>query len=162
MTRSPRPASASDVHQEFPARRASRLSPAVRVRLRFLVAGLGIGWIWIRQSGEPLWEHAVRPAILVLIVVPVISALRRRVRRARNLPPPRHLRISRLLAAKLALIAGALGATVLVGMWTSHADTYVALGLVVVVAVVGPILLPHFVGAKYDPPEAPGGADSSR
>jgi low temperature requirement protein LtrA len=106
--------------------------------------GLILGVVWAAHAAEPLWEHAARTLALMLVALPLLTVLLRRkqARAGRRMPKLRHFNI---LTAKVALVAVASGAEWLLGRTTDNADRIVAIGIVVVVAVVGPRISRFFV-----------------
>ena len=121
---------------------SARVAP---VRLVYLVMGIVIGGVWALNGGTPLWEHAAKTLALVLTVPFVIHWLRaRRERRAGITGRPR-LALRRLIAAKLSLVAVALGVNAALDGHVPGADYIVAAGLAAAVALLGPLLHPHLL-----------------
>ncbi|MBM4791636.1 hypothetical protein HXP44_06055 [Streptomyces sioyaensis] len=105
----------------------------------YLVAGLVMGGVWAWNQGSPLWEHAVKLLVLLFVAAPLLHRARSR-RAARR--PARRLQLSfvRLAAAKIALVALAIGASWLLEDSMRHPDLAVAAGLTSVITVLGPLL----------------------
>ncbi|MEV7465647.1 hypothetical protein AB0O20_03900 [Streptomyces kronopolitis] len=110
----------------------------------YLVAGLVMGGIWAWNHGAPLWEHAVKLLVVLFVGAPLLHLARGR-RAARR--PPRRLRLSfvRLAAAKVALVALALGASWLLEGSMTDPDLAVAAGLTTVITLLGPFLHRHLM-----------------
>ncbi|MGW5641621.1 hypothetical protein ACWEV3_19995 [Saccharopolyspora sp. NPDC003752] len=104
------------------------------VRLGYAVAALVIGGAWAFGWDVPVWEHALRLFVLVLVLPPIVHLARRRLGRlASAYPPLRHL-----VVAKVLLVVGAVGLELLLDQWTWWAPFITAAGLAVAVAVGGP------------------------
>ncbi|WP_027946817.1 hypothetical protein [Amycolatopsis taiwanensis] len=119
------------------------------VRLGYTAAGLAIGVAWALGWDRPIWEHALRLLVLVLVVPPIIHLVRRRTGRTAGHPPLRHL-----VVAKVLLVAAAIGLEVLLDHWTSWSALLTALALTITVAVGGPSLhhtLLRRISADRDP-----------
>ncbi|MFK0160384.1 hypothetical protein ACIQVK_51070 [Streptomyces sp. NPDC090493] len=123
--------------------------PSRRTRRVYLIIGLALGFVWTAHSAEPPWEHAARTLGLMLVILPVATRLlrRRQERTGVQLPELRHVNV---FAAKIALVAAALGAEWLLDKSTDHADRFVAMGIAVVVASIGPHLTRFFVKQEAD------------
>jgi hypothetical protein len=119
---------------------AQRMSPQTKVLVGYLIAGVVIGAMWLGQAGHSLAEHALRLVALMAIVMALTTAVQRR-RAAQGRLVKKHP-IGRFLAMKLGLVAAAVVADLALAQWVTTPDPWVALGLVVVVAVGGPLLHP--------------------
>ncbi|WIY01618.1 hypothetical protein QRX60_47655 [Amycolatopsis mongoliensis] len=108
-----------------------------KTRSRFLALGLLLGVLWYVNGSRPLWEHALRMLVLMIVVLVALELLARRRYHGNERP---HIRHGWIIGAKLALLAVAVGADWLLAQWTSRANLIVAIGLAVVVAVAGPRL----------------------
>ncbi|MFE2226649.1 hypothetical protein [Streptomyces kronopolitis] len=110
----------------------------------YLAAGLVMGGIWAWNHGAPLWEHAVKLLVVLFVGAPLLHLARGR-RAARR--PPRRFRLSfvRLAAAKVALVALALGASWLLEGSMTDPDLAVAAGLTTVITLLGPFLHRHLM-----------------
>jgi hypothetical protein len=109
---------------------------------RYALAGLILGATWAWHEHQSPWGHALRVAILLLLVGPVIRFVRRRYAPhwGHNLAEAVQLR--GWLLAKLLLIFVAIGLEILLRQWLSYntAAEFVALCLGVTVALGGPPL----------------------
>ncbi|RKT87412.1 hypothetical protein SAMN05421805_113125 [Saccharopolyspora antimicrobica] len=104
------------------------------VRLGYAVAALVIGGAWAFGWDVPLWQHALRLLVIVLVLPPIVHLARRRLRRpVTAYPPMRHL-----VVAKVLLVAGAVGLELLLNRWTWWAPFITAAALAATVAVGGP------------------------
>jgi ABC-type amino acid transport system permease subunit len=122
-------------------------SSAPDTRRLYWTAGLVMGAIWAWNQGEPLWEHAVKLLVLLFVVAPAAHfALQRRARRENATGP--HLSFPRLVAAKVALVALALGAAWLLRPAMTHADLVIAAGLALTIIAFGPRLHPYLLTAR--------------
>jgi hypothetical protein len=115
------------------------------VRIRFLVPGIVFGVLWYANRDTPLWEHAVRMLVIMVVVLAAIELLADRHNGQKRAP---HLAHGRVIGAKLGLLAIAVVAEWALDHWTEQASAVVAVGLVVVTAVVGPALRHHCVRAS--------------
>jgi hypothetical protein len=111
-----------------------------RERVQYLVIGLVIGTLWIVHRNEPVWEHAAR-TLVVLVAVPLLAApVLAWWRKRHGSANTRHVSLVRFVAAKALLVGVALGVDVLLSLWLPGvADVVVAGGLVVAIAVLGPL-----------------------
>jgi hypothetical protein len=123
---------AAPIHSHTPA--------TTRERVQYLVIGLVIGALWIVHSNEPLWEHAAR-TLAVLVAVPLLAApVLAWWRKRRGATDARQLSLVRFVAAKALLVGVALGVDVLLSLWLPGvADYVVAVGLLLAIAVLGPL-----------------------
>lgn len=103
-----------------------------------------MGFLWAAHAAEPAWEHALRTLLVMLAVLPCVALLLRRRRSRSGVRLPR-LRHRNVVAAKIILVAGALGAEWLLTGVTDRASRYVAIGITLVVALLGPHLSRFFV-----------------
>jgi len=115
------------------------------VRLVYLVVGIVIGGVWALNSGTPLWEHAAKTLALVLTVPFLIHWLRARRERRAGITGRPQLALRRLVAAKLSLVAVALGVNAALDGHVPDADYIVAAGLTAAIALLGPLLHPHLL-----------------
>ncbi|GAA2104327.1 hypothetical protein GCM10009801_79870 [Streptomyces albiaxialis] len=109
-------------------------SAGAGLRLAYASAGLLIGGAWAYGKDMPLWEHALRLGLIVVVVPPVLHLLRSR----RGGPAARHLPLRHLVAAKVLLILGAAGMELLLDPLTAWASFVTAAALAAVVAIGGP------------------------
>lgn len=118
------------------------LGVPLRLWVRYALAGLILGATWVWHENQSPWAHALRVAIVLLFVGPVIRFVRRRYapRSGHNLADAVHVR--GWLVAKLALIILAICLELLLQQWLSYhvAAEVVALCLGVTVALGGPPL----------------------
>lgn len=135
-------------HQTIDPRSNQKSDGSLEARRRALVAagisGLVIGGLWALQSGESLWEHAVRFGILLFVVAPFLTW---RLSRTKAAGAVKRLRIGRLIVAKGALLLGALAATAALRPLTGAADYIVAVAMFLTVTYVGPRLVPWLAPA---------------
>lgn len=115
----------------------------MKTRSRYLILGVILGLFWYVNGAQPLWQHALRMLLIMAGVLIVLELLARRRHRGGGDRP--HIAHGRIIAAKLVLLAVAVGAEWLLDLYTSRADLIVAIGLAVVVAVAGPPLEHHLV-----------------
>jgi hypothetical protein len=112
--------------------RARMARAAKRPHSHYLIAGLAVGGLWLLNAHKSLLYHAVQ----MLIVMSVLTTLQIALDRRHDRTPA----YARLIGAKLALIVVAVGAGWLLAPVTSRSNTIVAVGLVVLIAAVGPVL----------------------
>jgi hypothetical protein len=122
--------------------RTSLLGIESTVWVRYLVVGLILGAAWVWQEGESPWAHALRVAILLVFVAPVVRWVRQRYATKRGRGPGIGVPVRGWLLAKLVLVSIALAIEVLLEQWLSlsAATEIAALCLAVTVAVAGPLL----------------------
>ncbi|WP_189264959.1 hypothetical protein [Streptomyces fuscichromogenes] len=103
-----------------------------------------IGALWLVQSG-PLWQHALRLSLIVLVVAPLAHLVqsRRRSRGEQSHGPRPSL--PRLVAAKIALLVIAVIGTWLLTPVLPHTEIVVTLAVAVIIAVLGPVLHPYML-----------------
>jgi hypothetical protein len=113
---------------------------ALTIRIRYLVAGLVLGLVWVWHADEPLWEHVLRLVIVVLILAPLLRLAPQvlGVRRVRT----RGVSWPRLLAAKVPLLALAVVADWGLRHWVTATASGLVTGgaLAAAVATLGPVL----------------------
>ncbi|MDI3404070.1 hypothetical protein [Streptomyces cavernicola] len=105
------------------------------LRLAYAAAGLLIGGAWLYGRDMPLWEHALRLCVIVVVVPPVLHLIRSRLRRY---SADRHLPLRRLVVAKVLLVAAAVAVELVLDPLTAWASFVTAAALAAVVAVGGP------------------------
>ncbi|NLU68282.1 hypothetical protein [Streptomyces sp. HNM0574] len=120
------------------------------LRIAYVVAGLAIGGAWAYGRDMPLWEHALRLCVIVVVVPPVLHLVRRRLRR----PAARHLPLRQLVLAKVLLVLGAVAVELLLEPLTAGASLITAAALAAVVALGGPSWHRNRHGAA-GPPRTP-------
>jgi arylsulfatase len=128
------------------------------VWVRYVVIGLILGGTWVWQENEAPWTHAIRVAVLLVFVAPVIRWVRRRYRKGSARQLGGGVFVSGWIAAKLVLVMLALGLELLLEQWMSRngAAEIVALCLGVTVAIAGPLLHERLVAGWRRPhPAAP-------
>jgi hypothetical protein len=110
--------------------------------VRYALAGLILGATWVWHENQSPWIHAIRVAIVLLFVGPVIRWVQQRyaTRAGRHLPG--RIRMRGWIVAKLVLVILAIGLELLLRQPLSHnaAAEMTALSLGVAVAVCGPPL----------------------
>ena len=116
------------------------------VRLWYLVAGLFMGAAWAWNRGTPLWEHAVKLLVLMVVVSAVLSWQQRRGSRGAHQGP--QVSIPRLVAAKVLLVAAAVAANWLLAGRVAKPDLIVATCLALFVALLGPHLHSRLIGYR--------------
>jgi hypothetical protein len=106
------------------------------------VRGAILGVLWYLNGGTPLWEHAIRMFLVMVVALVVLELLARRKHDTGD-----RLRIAHwwIIAAKLALLVLAISAEWLLRQWTNRANLIIAIGLAAVVALCGPMLQPHLI-----------------
>ncbi|MCX4844517.1 hypothetical protein [Streptomyces sp. NBC_00893] len=113
----------------------SRSKPtATGLRLAYATAGLLIGGAWAYGRDMPLWEHALRLCVIVVVVPPVLHLIRRRLRRS----AVHHLPLRHLIVAKVLLVVGAVVVQLSLDPLTARTSLLTAVALTAVVAVGGP------------------------
>jgi hypothetical protein len=105
---------------------------AKQPRSHYLIAGLAVGGLWLLNGDKSLLYHAVQ----MLAVMSVLTVLQIVLDRRHGGTPA----YARLIGAKLGLVAVAVGAEWLLAPVTSRSNTIVAVGLVVLITAVGPVL----------------------
>jgi hypothetical protein len=98
----------------------------------YLLIGLVLGGLWILNRDKSLLFHAVQMLVVMSLFTGVQIVLRRRAREV--------LPYTRLVVPKLVLVALAVGAEWLLRSVTSRSNAIVAVGLVVLITAVGPVL----------------------
>jgi hypothetical protein len=98
----------------------------------YLLIGLVLGGLWILNRDKSLLFHAVQMLIVMSLFTGFQIVLRRRAREV--------LPYTRLVVPKLVLVALAVGAEWLLRSVTSRSNLIVAVGLVVLITAVGPVL----------------------
>ncbi|MDH6128104.1 hypothetical protein [Kitasatospora sp. GP82] len=123
------------------------------IRVGYALVGAFLAWRWATGGSEPAWEHGLQVLATMAALMALLQlARRRRIRRVGWSVLDRvPLRI--LLPAKVLLVAVALGAQWLLARWTSEAQSIVALGLFLVIAVGGPVLHRRGAGSAGRPGE---------
>lgn len=106
------------------------------LRLAYAAIGLLIGGAWALGQNTPPWEHTLRLLVVVVVIPPFLHLLRQRVRRIASIQPP----LRPMVAAKVLLLAAALGLDVLLARWTEGAELITAAALALTVAIGGPVL----------------------
>jgi hypothetical protein len=118
----------------------------IGTRIVVIVIAVGLGSLLARL----VTHHSDAPKLVLLrlallaLSIPWQVRLERR-RQALGLPPRVPVRSSRIIAAKLLLVALALGADWLLGRWTANADLIVAAAIFAAVALAGPKLNRYLV-----------------
>ncbi|WP_371792219.1 hypothetical protein OG285_24655 [Streptomyces sp. NBC_01471] len=112
--------------------------PSRGVRAGYLVAGLVMAGMWFRGAGLPVWEHALRVLVLILVVPPLIHLVRRRRERRTGRAPSRRVPLRRLVALKVTLVAAAVCCDWLLGLRLPEPGAITAVGLLLAVALGGP------------------------
>jgi hypothetical protein len=98
----------------------------------YLLIGLVLGGLWILNRDKSLLFHAVQMLVVMSLFTGIQIVLRRGAREV--------LPYTRLVVPKLVLVALALGAEWLLRSVTSRSNAIVAVGLVVLITAVGPVL----------------------
>jgi hypothetical protein len=98
----------------------------------YLLIGLVLGGLWILNRDKSLLFHAVQMLVVMSLFTGVQIVLRRRAGEV--------LPYTRLVVPKLVLVALAVGAEWLLASATSRSNAIVAVGLVVLVTALGPVL----------------------
>lgn len=126
--------------------------------VRYALAGLILGATWVWHENQSPWIHAIRVAIVLLFVGPVIRWVQRRYATRGGRHPPGGMRIRGWMVAKLALVILAIGLELLLRQSLSHnaAAEITGLCLGVAVAVCGPLLHRWLAEGGRRPHPAPG------
>ena len=130
--RAPATGAMSQPPESLPRRPTRSGQTAQYTHAHYLMIGLVLGGLWILNRDKSLLFHAVQMLVVMSLFTGVQIMLRRRAREA--LPYPR------LVVPKLVLVALAVGAEWLLASVTSRSNAIVAVGLVVLVTAVGPVL----------------------
>jgi hypothetical protein len=118
--------------------RESRLRPKRTARTaqyshtHYLIIGLVLGGLWILNRDKSLLFHAVQMLVVMSFFTGVQIVLRRHAGEV--------LPYIRLVVPKLVLVALAVGTEWLLRSLTSRSNAIVAVGLVVLITAVGPVL----------------------
>ncbi|MWA00633.1 hypothetical protein F8568_009625 [Actinomadura sp. LD22] len=129
--------------QDIPVARPAAVAGPRAVKRVYRMAGLIMGGIWAWNAGEPVWEHALKFGLLLFVGVPLLHLVQKRRTAGRPRPGPQ-LSLARAVVAKGVLLAAALVASYLLRS-TPHGDLYVAAGLFVAIAGIGPLLHRHLM-----------------
>lgn len=130
--------------------RAERHPATKKIRLAYLLAGIGIGASWATQN-EPLWQHALRLALILLVGLPLLRLILGRLRARRGDAARPHFSLIRFTAAKLGLVLASTAATLLLDPVTAHARPTVGILIIVAVAALGPALHPRLFVHRHPP-----------
>jgi hypothetical protein len=140
-----------------PLTNTAPLGIQLRLWVRYGLAGLILGATWVWHENQSPWIHAIRVAIVLLFVGPIIRWVQRRyaARAGRHLPGG--MRIRGWMVAKLVLVVLAIGLELLLRQSLSHnaAAEITALCLGVAVAVCGPLLHRRLTGGWRRPQPLP-------
>jgi hypothetical protein len=120
----------------------------VPLRVFYLLAGLGLGAVWAFQD-VPLWEHALRLALILVVAPPVIHLVRSQLATDRERPPGARLSLVRFSIAKALLVVVALIGTVLLDQVISRPELVVGLALAAIVTTLGPRLHRRMLVSSY-------------
>ena len=137
----------------------TRIPVTAAIRVRYALLGLGVGAIWLWQSGTSPWIHGLRILILLIVVPAVAGRLARMIGRRRGRDVRGGLSLGRLVAFKAALALVAVAATVLLAGRVPGLDWYVAAWLALMIAFVGPAA--HHTLLSRKPPQLPQTAKES-
>lgn len=144
--------------RRYYASRAARKQPHPNAALYWLVSvrvltvgvALGVGWLvshlLVPHHNDSVRLIAVR-VVLLAVTIPVQIRFERR-RQAAGIVRPLPIRSPRIIGAKLALVLVAFGAEWLLGKVTPDADLIVAVGVFVVVALLGPKVHYYLTGRR--------------
>ena len=137
--------------------RSAVLGIELTVWARYLVMGFILGATWIWDENESPWTHALRVAILVIFLAPVIRLVRPRYANHPGRGRGAGVRLRGWLVAKLVLVVMALGIELLLEEWLSRsaAAEIVALCLSVTIAIAGPLLHERLVAGWRRPHPRP-------
>lgn len=119
-----------------------------RVVVGYVAAGVVLGGLWLAHRGQSPWEHAIRLLGLMAVVMAVSTAARHFAARAGK--QVRSHAIGRFLLLKVALVALAVGAGLVLGERIPNADMWIGVGMGVTVAVVGPMVHPWLMRGQHD------------
>jgi hypothetical protein len=116
------------------------------IRVGYLAVGIVMGGLWAWNAGEPVVQHGLKMMTIAVIIPTLFSRLRdRRLKRVGQQRTRQTLSLPRLIAARLILIGVALVAHVVLEGYTDETDYLIALGLLVIPPLVGPIVHNHLL-----------------
>jgi hypothetical protein len=120
---------------------------------RYAVMGLILGTTWVWHETESPWTHALRVAILVIFVAPVVRWVRGRYAKHQGRNPGTGVPVTGWLLAKLVLVIIALAIEVLLKQWLSLfvAAEVAAFWLAITVAVAGPLIHGRLMAREVRP-----------
>lgn len=121
------------------------MTRTMKIHLKYLVMAAVIGGLWFQNRHRPAWEEGIR----VLIVFALVMLLMKRLVARRGIT----IELGPALLTKTVLIAIALAVQLLVGRWTSDPAGYVAVGLALIIALLGPLFDHRFF--SYTPTPSP-------
>ncbi|MGI5256013.1 hypothetical protein [Streptomyces angustmyceticus] len=90
--------------------------PAARaVRRGYAVAGAVLAFMWLGETNEPAWAHAVRATFLLLLLPPLLLRTNRALTAAFHESAHPRRALARLIAARIVIVAAALAAGAFLG-----------------------------------------------
>lgn len=90
--------------------------PAARgVRRGYAVAGAVLAFMWLGEANEPAWAHAVRAALLLLLIPPLLLRTNRSLTAAFHESAHPRRALARLIAARILIVSVALVASAFLG-----------------------------------------------
>lgn len=93
------------------------------IRMRYAAMGLFMGFTWMGGSDEPPWAHALRAAVMLLIVPPLLLPTNRRL--THKLYEAEHpaWAVGKLISARILILSAGFGISMLFGVLLDpHAD----------------------------------------
>jgi len=124
------------------------------VRIAYAMAGVFVAVVWLSHRGDSPWVHGIR-LLAIMAVVMTTTALLRRWAAAKGRRVPHHP-IGRFLVAKVALVGIGVAAAVLLQETIPQIDIWIAVGMGLLTAGLGPLLHPWL--AKTTTATAPAAA----
>ncbi|MFG3115544.1 hypothetical protein ACGF4C_14170 [Streptomyces sp. NPDC048197] len=112
-----------NAHQKTPPRPDRATSRDRSIRMRYAAMGLFMAFTWMGGSDEPPWAHALRAAVMLLIVPPLLVPTNRRL--THKLYEAEHpaWALGQLIGARILILSAGFGISLLIGaLLDPHAD----------------------------------------
>jgi hypothetical protein len=120
------------------ARRHGPAANSARVRIGYLITGLIMGGMWALNAGEPLLARALKSLLVITTLTVLLHMSRSRRPRGANPADPPRISPPRQFASRAVLILLATVASLLLRPRVTDADDYIAAGMGLTVALLGP------------------------